>query len=253
VETGSWRRGGLVDRLVRRAEAANLARADGIVVLTEPALRILADRRRPLPPHAVIPTSVDLARFRPAPPGAVPEYGVVYAGSLGTWYLTDAVVEFSRRAAEALGERSLFLTPQVAEARRAGADPAWADVMSVPHAEMPAWLRRCRAMAYFIRPTPAKQASCPTKLGEALASGLPLVTNRGVGGLEPMLLGERVGVVLDEPRPDAYPRALEELRELLGDAGTAARCRSLAERSFDLGQAVRAYHQLYERLIRRER
>jgi glycosyltransferase involved in cell wall biosynthesis len=248
VETGSWPRGGIIDRMVRRVEAANLARADGIVVLTDPARRTLAARRQPLPPLSIIPTSVDLDLFRPPPSGATREYGVAYVGSLGTWYLTDAIVEFSRLAAQQLGARSLFLTPQVEEARQAGVSSSWADVVSVPHSEVPSWLRRCQAMAYFIRPTPAKQASCPTKLGEALATGLPVVTNRGVGGLEPMLLEQRVGVVLDEAESLAYPRALEGLKELLSDPGTATRCRSLATRSFGLAEAIKAYHRLYEQL-----
>jgi glycosyltransferase involved in cell wall biosynthesis len=246
VESGSWPRGGLIDHIVRRSEAANLRRADGIVVLTEPARRILEARRAPLPPHAVIPTSVDLECF--APGGTVPDHGLVYLGSLGTWYMTAEIVQFSRLFFAAQGGRSLFLTPQTAEARAAGVDASWAELASIPHGEVPAWLRRCRAMVYFIRPTPAKQASCPTKLAEALATGIPIVTNRGIGGLEPMIESHRVGVVLDELGPTAYEKGLKQLRNLLDDPATGARCRALAEARFSLDRAVLEYRRLYDRI-----
>ena len=37
---------------------------------------------------------------------------------------------------------------------------------------------------YFIKPTFAKKASCPTKLGEILFSGIPIITNYGVGDID---------------------------------------------------------------------
>ena len=37
---------------------------------------------------------------------------------------------------------------------------------------------------YFIKPTFAKKASCPTKLAEFMFSGLPIITNKGVGDIE---------------------------------------------------------------------
>ena len=37
---------------------------------------------------------------------------------------------------------------------------------------------------YFIKPTFAKKASCPTKLGEIMFSGIPIITNYGVGDID---------------------------------------------------------------------
>jgi glycosyltransferase involved in cell wall biosynthesis len=142
----------------------------------------------------------------------------------------------------------LFLTPQAAEAAAAGAVGDWVEVRGVAPAEVPAWLRRARAAFFFIRPTPAKRASCPTKLAEALATGLPVVANRGVGDLDDLLERHGVGVLVEGFRDDAYRRAAARLCTLLEDPDLAQRCRALARERFSLEAGVQAYHSLYREL-----
>lgn len=248
VESGSWRRGGVVDRLVRRAEAGNLRRAHAVVVLTERAREALWARRADLPACRVIPTCADLEAFTPRPAGAPADFGLAYVGSFGTWYMLREMVAFARIASSVVPGRVLILTPQVEEAQRAGFDPSWAEVREVAPAEVPDWLRRAQASFFFVRPTPAKRASCPTKLAEALATGLPVAANRGVGDLDSLLERERVGVLLEDFSEEAYRRAAARLVGLLGDAGTAGRCRALAEERFSLEAGVTTYHELYHAL-----
>ena len=248
VEAGSWAAGSRVDRIVRRVESANLRRADGVVALTAAGLEALRERRGELPPHRVIPTCADLSVFRPRAPGEEADYGLVYSGSLGTWYMAREMVTFARVAAAFVRGRTLFLTPDVEEARRAGATPDWAEVRSVNPAEVPAWLRRGRALFFFIRPTPSKRASCPTKLGEALASGLPVLCNRGIGDLDAVLADGAVGLLVDSFSEDGYSLAARRLGALLEDPALSGRCRRLAEAAYSLESGVKAYHHLYREL-----
>lgn len=247
VESGSWARGGLVDRLVRHAEAGNLRRASGVVTLTRPALAVLRSRRPSLPPHRVIPTCADLAAFRPAPAPTIGEYGLVYSGSLGGWYMGREMVDCARVATGVIG-RPLFLTPNLDDARALGVDDGWADARVAAPADVPSWLRRSRAAFFFIRPTPAKRASCPTKLAEALATGLPVLANRGIGDVDETLETERVGVLLESFDRVGYQKALTRLVDLLRDPETPKRCRRVAERMFSLSSAVAAYHGLYQEI-----
>ncbi len=245
VEAGSWTRGSLVDRAVRRLEAANLRVAAGIVVLTTTALEVLATRCPALPPHRVIPTCADLSIFRPRAAGETPEYGLVYSGSLGSWYMTREMVTFARVARRAVPGRALFLTPYVAKAREAGASPDWAEVRTVRPSEVPAWLRRARALLCFIRPTPAH---CPTKLAEALACGLPVVCNRGIGDFDGVVEKENVGILVDSISERGYEEAIDRLACLLQDPELPARCRRLAKSRYDLEAAIETYHQLYREI-----
>jgi glycosyltransferase involved in cell wall biosynthesis len=245
VEGGSWRRGSLTDRIVRRAEKKNLERADGLVVLTRRAQARLGSLRTRLPPHRVIPTCVDLERFRPRPTGSEPDFGLAYVGSLGSWYMVREMVDFARVATSVIPGKTLFLTPDVGLAREAGVNADWAELRAVAPQEVPAWLARARASFFFIRPTPSKQASCPTKLAEALACGLPVVANSGVGDIDEDLAGGEVGVLMRSFDSGAYEAAGRQLAALIRREGTATRCRDLAARCYELGIGVKAYHELY--------
>jgi glycosyltransferase involved in cell wall biosynthesis len=248
VESGSWKAGGLVDRVVRSVERENLRRADGLVVLTHRALDVLKEQTDALPPCRIIPTCVDTSSFQPAAAGGDTPFGVVYSGSLGTWYMVDEMVTLARVMTATIPGRTLFLTPDVEIARRAGATPDWADVRAADPADVPQWLRRARASVFIVRPSPAKRASCPTKLAEALASGLPVVANRGIGDVDGYLERVGVGVLIDELSVPGYRRAAAALAVLLEDPETPARCRRLAEERFSLESGVSAYRDLYAEL-----
>lgn len=248
VESGSWPAGSLLDRQVRSIESANLARADGLVVLTAKAVEALGQKRTPLPPHRVIPTCVDLDAFQPRGSDHAPDFGLAYCGSLGTWYMTAEMIAFARTAAAAVPGRVLLLTPDIGEARAAGADESWAELRTARPREVPTWLKRARAAFFFIRPTPAKRASCPTKLAEALACGLPVVCNRGIGDVDSLLTAERVGVLVEGFSEEAFRAAAERLARLLRDPELSARCRGVAAARFDVQAGVRSYHELYREL-----
>lgn len=251
AEVGSWGRGGALDRAVRHVEDGNLRRADGLlIVMASAGLAAIEQRRRPLPPHRVLPNSVDLTRFTPRPPAAPVDWGLAYHGSLGGWYLTREMVDFARVARQHVPGRVLFLTPQTDAARRAGADPTWADVQAAAPHEVPAYLRRARASFFLIQPSPSKRASSPTKFAEALACGLPVAANGASGDLDVLLEAEQVGALVPSLDAQGYLHAAERLRALCADPDTPARCRRLAETRYSLAAAVAAYHALYRDLER---
>src|SRR5262249_26329328 len=157
-----------------------LQRADGAVVLTRHAAAEMLRRRPSMPFHRVIPTCVDTTVFTPRSPEEKADFGLAYSGSLGGWYMGSEMVAFARSTAEIIREPTLFLTPQAANAHRFGVTQESAEIRAVEPADVAAWLRRVRSMFFFIRPTSAKRASCPTKFAEGLATGLPIVCNRGI-------------------------------------------------------------------------
>jgi glycosyltransferase involved in cell wall biosynthesis len=234
---------------VRRIEAANLLRANGAVVLTRRAAETLRQRRASPTPLRVIPTCADGSTFRPREPGQKPEFGLVYSGSVGTWYMIEEMVAFARLAAEAVPGPVLFLTPEAGELRRLGAMCDWARIHAAEPGAVGEWLRRGSALFFFIRPIPSKRASCPTKFAEGLASGLPVVCNRGIGDLDDIVEQEGVGVLVEGFSEAAYSAAARRLRSLLEDPERAGRCRRLAEKRYSVDLGVEAYHGLYAELV----
>lgn len=249
VEAGSWRRGGLVDRVVRRMEAGNLRRADGAVVLTRHAAAELLRRRPSIPFHRIIPTCADTAVFTPRGREEKAEFGLVYSGSLGGWYMGSEMAAFARSAAKFVAEPTLFLTPQAADAHRFGVGGESAEVRSVEPPEVAGWLRRARTLFFFIRPTPAKRASSPTKFAEGLATGLPILCNRGIGDLDQIVERENVGVLVDSFSESGYREAGQRLHDVVEDPQLTDRCRGLAEAQYSLKRGVDTYCELYRELL----
>ena len=157
---------------------------------------------------------------------------------------------FARSASDTLGA-TLFLTPQPEELRRLGPTPEWAEIHSVEPGAVAEWLRRARALFFFSRRTASKNATCPTKFAEALATGLPVVCNRGIGDLDDIVEHERVGVLVDGFSEEAYSVAVRRLRHLLQDPGLTERCRRLAETRYSVDLGIESYRQLYNDLINR--
>ena len=257
VQAGLWAPESAVVRAARRLERRLLGAADAIVVLTARAAADLERRAggRPLAPIRVVPTCVDLARFRPAedrlrtraalglPLGPV----VVHAGALGTWYLAEETFAIGAAFARETGGSFVVLTRERELAARLAARFAPAAIVRTAAPEdVPRWLGACDAGLAAVRPDPAKRASAPTKIGEYLASGLAVAATRGVGDLETQLRGADVAVTFDaDDDPEVVARRLAAAAERLDRVRAA---RALARRLYALEDGVAAYAGAYRAL-----
>ena len=252
VDGGLWASGSRVYRVVKALEARFLRDADHIVVLTDRArdeLQRLGVRR----PVTVVPTCVDLERFRPAealPVGS----SFVYTGSLGTVYPLDAMLAFVARARARDARVHLRVVtpaaPVTVEAAlpAAGLPASAVSVEAAAHATIPAVLRAASVGLAFYRPGYSRQGTCPTKAGEYLACGVPVVVSAGVGDMDRLVTEHRAGVVVEAFTEAAYERALDELEKLMLDPELAGRCRRLAEGHFSLRAGVDRFVQVHRSL-----
>jgi glycosyltransferase involved in cell wall biosynthesis len=260
TEGGLWPPGGRLYRLVKRLERRFLESADEVITLTERARATLQrwpglDGKR----ITVIPTCVDLERFPRVRAVGTAERAptFVYSGSLGTVYLLDEMLRFVEEAdARFAGAKFLLLTRDVPETEtlrsrtRLGGDRLL--VTCVSPAEIPAWLARADAGLAFYKPAWSRQATCPTKIGEYLATGLPVVVNEAVGDMRDIIGANDVGIVLPDFARETYGKALGNLERLWGDPELPLRCRRVAESYFSLDLGVDRYWSVYRRLARTE-
>ena len=88
-------------------------------------------------------------------------------------------------------------------------------------------------------------AAMPTKIGEFLASGRPVVVNPGLVDAVGLLEQNECGVVFGPSGSKDVERAVDQIEHLLNDPGTPERCRSLAESHFDLDRGVERLASVY--------
>jgi glycosyltransferase involved in cell wall biosynthesis len=253
-------------QMAKALERWGLRRADHVVVLTHAAARILGDIpgvAKPLPPVSVIPTCVDLERFRSAPDKAARrrELGLptgrilVYQGSIGTWYMLDQMVAFVRRLKQRWPDVLwLILAPAEHELIRQKCSGAGLHegsdyrLQALSHQEVPRWLGAADAAIFFIKPSYSKLSSCPTKFGECLGCGIPVVANGGVGDVAEIIAKHQIGTALDRFDEPAYDAGISQLESLFADPELPSRCRQAAEADFALGDAIAQYDRIYRSL-----
>ncbi|MCC7384167.1 MAG: hypothetical protein IT384_20150 [Deltaproteobacteria bacterium] len=258
VEGGSWSREGPIYRVMKQLERRLFASAAGVVSLTETGREELLTwpvvRRRGTPVE-VIPTCADLSRF-----GGIAEQDrrgpltIGYLGSMGGRYLIDETVRLFAEIRRARPDaRLLVLTPRdqsilwdACHAHDVPSDVVRAE--AVPNSEVPKRLAQVSATISLIKPGFSSLASCPTKFGESLAAGCPVVVNPGIGDCASVVLGHRVGVVA-ELSHGRFEATAAHLLALVGEGPpTRQRCAITADRLFSLETGIDRYAALYSRL-----
>jgi glycosyltransferase involved in cell wall biosynthesis len=237
-----------------------LRRADGFVVLTNAVRRQLWGENPPANVH-VIPCCADFARLAPSDRDVRGALGLghgpvmIYVGKLTGVYMDREMADFFAAAQRARPDLALLVLTQspadsmVDELRRAGAPQDTYRITSAAAHEVGDYLAAADFAICFCHPKPSLVAASPTKIGEYLAAGLPVVSGPRVGDTDTILREERAGVVVTEFNDAGYEPAAAEILQLADDTATRERCRAVAERVFSLREVgIPRYDALYQQI-----
>lgn len=276
VELGLFAQNGLLYRAAKLLEKHLLRTADHVVVLTEAAKALLKDREARAhlasrgtrdTPVTVVPCCVDLERYRPRPRDAElsRRHGLdssLIIGNLGAFnerYMTTEMFRFAFHLKTHRPDlRFVYLTAHpraavIAAAREAGLREEDVHVLRAAAEQVPRWLSLFRLGVFFLRPSYAAKASGFTKLGEFLGSGVPVVTNTGVGDVDRILGSERCGLLLpgltDRDLAAFAHSALPLLEGPTVPEPLRRNCRDAAAAHFALPEGVRRYRAIYDALL----
>ncbi len=270
ADAGMWRPNGPLFRLTKGAERFLVKAADGIVVLNN-RTKLLFERwyatELKSTPVEVIPCCVSTKHTRPfmrrgeARRGRRSRITFVYVGKLGGWYPVEDIVSLVAEARRSFPDLRFQVwsqsnTSQLTEcAARAGL----ADCVTVGKIAPRRLLERLQqadvALALYRRDRSAAACS-PTKIGEYLAAGLPVVCSAGIGDMDTLLAGSvgngsrPVGVLLSDHTPAAYKGTISELARLVEDPAISLRCHDFAKQHFDMETVGwQQYRKLYQELL----
>ncbi len=272
TDAGVWKENGSIYRSVKRIENWLLKKSDGFVVLTEKAREILFPESLETGfdklgrPVEVIPCCIDPKRFDFAETldretirrelNLEGKRVFVYVGSFGGWYLTDDMARFFAQAhRQNPNTFTMILTQSDAEMVKQklvsqGISERDFLIKKVSPTDVPKYLKAADAAISFIKACYSKQSSSPTKIAEYLASGLPIISNSGVGDLDTLIEGDKVGIILKGFTEKDYAEALAEIDIFLTDENLGEHCREIAHQKFDIEQvAGKNYRRLYQRLL----
>jgi glycosyltransferase involved in cell wall biosynthesis len=264
VDAGNWKRGGVPYRLTQWVQRAALRRADGVVTLTEAVRPHLSAAKAGPEATFVIPCCADLERIEERSTeraAARAELGlgerpvVVYVGKFTGWYMEREMADFVAAARRSEPEL-LFLivtqadpAPMLSELDRCGIGPDDYRVLRAEPEDVGRYLAAADAGLSFVRPCFSKISSSPTKIGEYMAAGLPVVSTAGIGDVDALLRDNRVGALVGDFSAPAYEAAVSAVRELRKDSDVRQRCAAVARENLSLSEVgIPRYDALYRRL-----
>ena len=174
-----------------------------------------------------------------------------YLGSIGTWYMLeemlDFFVEFLKLKDNA---KFLFITHdehgRIREASQRRGLENYIIIQPAQRSEVPTLLSLSELSIFFIRPTYSKISSSPTKQGEIMAMGIPIICNAGVGDTDMIVKNYNSGLFLSEFNSKSYQQVIEEH---LKKSYEAKNIRKGAIEYFGLEKGIQSYLQIYSNFV----
>ncbi len=266
IDGGLWKMSNQLYRSIYRyfkyKEREFFTEADYIISLTDAGKAEIANILKPqLPrPIKVIPCCSDIELFSKKAVNSdlkdrfIKEMGIQkedfilsYLGAIGTWYMLDEMLQFfASMLLKMPHAKFLFITNESPSSilKAAMAKGIAADriiIREAARSEVPAMLDCSHLAIFFIRPTYSKIASSPTKLGEIMSMGIPVICNSGIGDVV-LNVGE-CGAVIHEFNDQEYDQVIANISALL--AIPPDRIRQQAINFFSLDKGIQAYSDVY--------
>ena len=103
---------------------------------------------------------------------------------------------------------------------------------------------------YFLKNDFSKTASCPTKLGEMLGSGIPVITNGKIGDIEFFLNGNRkCGFIINKISEMKLAKLSKVLVNKKNYYSMKRNAVYIAKRYFEQNKILLTYNNIYQKLI----
>jgi glycosyltransferase involved in cell wall biosynthesis len=252
-------------RFFKKHEQECVLEADYNTVLTYAARKEMHTwdfiPNQPLPIE-VIPCSADLELFNPDKVDPTLRNSlqqelnindgdciISYLGSIGGWYLTEEMMRFCKMLGDAMPEaKFLFISPHrhdeiTAAAAKYGVPPQKIITRQGKRHEVPALLSFSSYSLFFIKPCYSKISSSPTKHGEIMAMGIPVITNGGVGDVAEIVTNYKAGFVVTDFTDAAFAKVVDQIKAQPPFDKKAIRAG--ATEFYALGNAIASYRKVY--------
>jgi glycosyltransferase involved in cell wall biosynthesis len=267
-DSGLWSQDKLIYRLIyqyyKKQEKKLIRNANHIISLTYAGKREIETWQfyDPSVPITVIPCCADMDLFSMVTPIDKGEsrkhlnisndtFVVTYLGAVGTWYMLDEMLLlFKNIKAKWNNALFLFVTHSdplfiLDKVRSHNISEKNILIREATRKEVPVFMKASDIAISFIQPFYSKLSSSPTKLGEIMAMGIPVITNSKVGDVHEIV--NEKGIVIesfDEKTLNNIPLMIPHLLTI-----TPSEIRSRSKEWYDLKNGIQLYKKAYSDII----
>jgi len=270
VDGNVWNLSNPVYKLIydyfKSKEKAYAQFSDAIVSLTEAGKEVMEQwpTMKYKDKITVIPCSVDMDLFNPKnldqhklnkiKQELNSPMVVGYYGSIGTWYMMSEMLDQFKSIQKKYSEAKFLIVSNdevgvefdtLLSKKAIDKDSIY--ITSCSRNEMPYYIVVTDIPLFFIKPCFSKLASSPTKHGEIMSMGKPLITNSGVGDMDRIVHSTHSGYSIQTFTPKAYDEATDQIESLKKlDPDTI---RKSGEMIYSLESAVKKYAGIYDKIL----
>lgn len=247
----------------KKKEKQFFEQADYSISLTYAAREIVHNwkniRGQPVPIE-VIPCCADLSLFNPNNVEIQKirdilarnnlkgnEFILSYIGSLGTWYMPEEMMRFFKRLLLKKPDAIFFIVthdhpkPIFDLAKKFDVPEKNLRTAVARRTEVPAYISISTVSIFFIKPVFSKKASSPTKQGEIMGMGVPIICNSGIGDTDMVIKKYQAGWVVEEFSDAEFDKVIGRLDISLNKASIIQG----ANEFYALQEGVKRYRNVY--------
>jgi glycosyltransferase involved in cell wall biosynthesis len=143
------------------------------------------------------------------------DFIISYIGSIGTWYMLDEMLDFFNcLQIKKPTAKFFFITkddPQLIlqKVKSKKIDISSIKIQPSSREMMPSYIGVSNFSIFFILPVFSKKASSPTKMGEIMNLGIPIICNSGVGDVDEIMEKSMPELLVKEFSNNEYDRVID--------------------------------------------
>lgn len=252
---------GFMNKLLDGLDDFLMRHSDAVIVLSQRSRDILRNAKG-MGDKIIeaIPCCADMAAFdvkKTEDPDLQGRFVLCYLGSLGTCYLLPEMAGFFKALKKEKPDAVFYIISHTdrkyieSVLNREGVEIPDFKIMEAAPEDVPSFLKQCDLSIMFIKQVACKIGSSPTKFGESLAAGVPVVVNKEIGDTEDIIRECGIGVIVDELNEGGYAKASRAALKLINENGRLKeQCAECAKKYFALEKGIEKYRGVYSKLYR---
>ncbi len=178
------------------------------------------------------------------------DFVLSYLGSVGSWYLLDEMMQFFKILQNKkpnakflfISKENKFLITESAVKNKVNTESII--IKPTEREDLPTILSLSTASIFFIKSVFSKQASSPTKMGELMSMGVPIIANAGVGDINEIMNNDNYGIIITELNKENYKIHANEIDKL--QKIDKNKLKEGASKYYSLKKGVEKYFEIYK-------
>lgn len=244
-----------------------ISKVDGVTTVSESLRTLLIEKAGATAGCAVVPCCVSAvvsgdrrAELRDSWGVGTDEIVVVYSGTTAAYqHLEDLTIPFMKALMDADSRiRPAFFSSQIDKItvmlQHAGVDLERVLLKKFRQDEVGSALSACDAGILIRKPTLVNRVANPVKIAEYLAAGLPIIIEKGVGGVADEMFGKAIlkGITLTASEANIENQVMETLEWLNGDlSGKRSVVQDYVRSVYLWSAAIHVSRALYQRVLKK--